>query len=141
MILALENSLPRVEGRFGSRAEHLEAFIRELEHPRFGLCLDTGHAQVAGGQGGAVRLFDVMRPRLTAFHMQDNAGDRDSHLAPGRGSVDWGGIFRRLAAMDFDGPVCIEAPPFAPGPLYETEAWRKLVKDTDELVAEALKEG
>jgi len=131
--IALENSLPRVRGRFGSRPEHLRVFIREFDHPNFGLCLDTGHAQVAGGMEGAIQLFEAMEPRLVAFHMQDNAGDRDSHLAPGRGLVNWNGVFGRLARIGFDRAVCIEAPPFAPGPGYSMEDWKGLVDDTEKL--------
>jgi len=138
LTIALENSLPRNRGRFGSTAEHQEIFLRELRHPRLGLCLDTGHAQVAGGPAGPAGLFDAMSERLVAFHLQDNAGDRDSHLAPGRGLVDWTGIFQRLARMRFGGAVCIEAPPFAPGPPYSDAAWRELVERTEELAAEAL---
>ena len=79
--IALENMLPSEGGRFTSRPEHFERIIRDFVHPNLGFCLDTGHALVAG-RGNAHRFFEVMGPRIVAFHLADNAGDRDSHLAP-----------------------------------------------------------
>jgi sugar phosphate isomerase/epimerase len=80
----------------------------------------------------------AMGPRLAGFHLADNAGDRDSHLAPGRGLVDWGRVFRGAAGLGFAGSMCIETPPFAQGPEYRPEAWRELVAQTDRLARQAL---
>jgi len=135
---ALENMLPGPEGgRLGSRPRHFERFATEFDHPHFGFCLDTGHALVSGGPEGAGAFFEAMAPRLAAFHLADNAGDRDSHLAPGHGLVDWDQFFRQAARLDYRYGMCVEAPPFAPAP-YSLEAWEQMFAGLDELVRRAL---
>lgn len=139
--IALENMLPGpAGGRLGSRPEHFERFIREFAHPNLGFVLDTGHALVAGGPARADEFHQVMAPHMIAYHLADNAGDRDSHLAPGHGLVDWNKVFQGAARIGYSGCMCIETPPFAPGPneSYSIEAWRKMVEDTDRLVEAAL---
>ena len=136
--VALENMLPGGGGRFASRPEHFERFIREFAHPNLGFCLDTGHALVAVGPERTPELLDIMAPHLVAFHLADNAGDRDSHLAPGHGRVEWSPIFQKAAEMGYSNTMCIETPPFAQGPDYSPDAWKQMVDETDTLVEKAL---
>jgi sugar phosphate isomerase/epimerase len=136
IIVALENMLPGKEGHMlGSDPEHFTLFKRKFAHKNLGFCLDTGHALVAGGQEGPARFFEVMSENLKAFHIQDNAGDRDSHLAPGRGLIDWKTVFGKMKRIRFSGIACIEAPPFSYGPHHTQtiEAWKKLVDETNAL--------
>jgi len=137
--LAIENMLPADGGRFCSRPEHFERLTSEFGHPNLGYALDTGHALVAGGgQEGAAAFIPAMGDRLVAFHLADNAGDRDSHLAPGRGLVDFGPVFRAAADHGHGHSMCIETPPFAPGPNYSVEAWTELARGTEALAIAAL---
>jgi len=137
--LAIENMLPAGGGRFCSRPEHFRQLASEFGHPNLGFCLDTGHALVAGGgHAGAAAFIPAMGDRLVAYHLADNAGDRDSHLAPGRGLVDFGPVFRAAASHGFSGNMCIETPPFAPGPEYSDAAWGDLVRGTEALADAAL---
>jgi len=132
--IALENMVPSVPGRFCSRPEHLAAVGERFYGPHFGMCLDTGHAHLSGGAAALDAFLDVMQPHLVALHLQDNAGDRDSHLAPGHGTIDWGRLFRRLEEMSFSRAACIEAPPFAPGPSYSLESWTQMVDEIELLL-------
>lgn len=141
LVLALENMLPGVDGpRLGAAPAHFVEFTARFGHPALGYCLDTGHALVAGGPDGADAFPAAMGPRLVAFHLADNAGDRDSHLAPGRGLVNWRGVFSRMQTLGYAHPACIETPPFAWGPhdRYSLDAWRSLVAETAALAARAL---
>ena len=138
LTIALENLPPRPgHFRFSSRPEHFERMAREFDHPRIGFCLDTGHALMSGGREVATAIFDAMSHRMAAFHLADNAGDRDSHLAPGHGLVDYAAVFRKIAEIGFDHPMCIETPPFAQGP-YSRDAWKEMVSDTAALAAAAV---
>jgi len=138
--IALENMPPGPDGgRLGSRSEHFERFAAESAHGSLGFCLDTGHALVAVGPERAGAFLEAMNPHLLGFHLADNAGDRDSHLSPGRGLVDWGQFFRQMVQLGFCDGVCVEAPPFAPADAtdamkYRPEAWRQQFADLDELV-------
>ena len=136
--IAIENM--GAKGKLGSQPEHFERFKQEFDHPNLGFCLDTGHAMMALGPERAGEFFGVMAPKIVAFHLADNAGDRDSHLAPRHGLVDWTGFFRRVSEIQFSRAMCIEAPPFAPGLDYRPEAWREMVADVDALVRAALSE-
>ena len=139
--IALENLPPGESGhRLSSRPEHFERFIEEFRHPNLGFILDTGHALIAGGSEHEDDFHKVMAPYMAAYHLADNAGDRDSHLAPGRGRVDWGKVFRRAAEIGYSGCMCIETAPFAEGPngSYKDDAWKQMVDDTDVLVEKAL---
>ncbi len=137
--IALENmQSPEDGGRFCSRPEHFERLAAEFDHLNLGFCFDTGHALISVGPDRVDELFDAMAPRLCQFHLADNAGDRDSHLAPGRGLVDWNQFFRKVVQLDYRYGMCVETPPFAPGPNYAMESWQQMLEDLDEMVRQAL---
>ena len=123
--IAIENMLPYTGERLGCKVEHLEKILSRYDHPNLGFCFDTGHALVSAGEK-AMELFRFMKDRVIAFHLDDNAGDRDSHLAPGHGRFFWKEFFAELREMNFQNTICVEAPPFAYGPDYSIEAWKTL---------------
>ena len=140
---AVENMLPGHDGpRLGSSPDHITAFAKRFGHPNLGFCLDTGHALVAGGPERAHEFADAMGTSLAAFHLADNAGDRDSHLAPGRGLVDFAAVFRGAAGIGYAHPMCIEAPPFAhlAGGSFPLAAWQALVAETRAIAERAVAE-
>lgn len=133
VILALENLNPGDVERLGSAPEHFEIFRKRFAHPSLGFCLDTGHALLSLHERAA-DLAETMKSHLQAFHLNDNAGDRDSHLAPGRGLVNWVYIAQLLREINFTHIACIETPPFAYGPNYTLEAWKELRTNTAQLL-------
>lgn len=136
--LALENMLPGAQGgRFGSQPEHFEQIRRHYAHPRLKFCLDTGHALVAMRER-AGEIIEAMGGDLCAFHLQDNPGDRDTHLAPGHGRVNWDEVFHAMAKLNYEGIACIEAVPFDFGPDYSADAWKRTVDDVKNLAMKAL---
>jgi sugar phosphate isomerase/epimerase len=137
LTIAVENMLPGPYGRLGASPDHFRAIHKEFAHANLGFCLDTGHALVAAWDK-AEEFLDAMEPALAAFHLADNAGDRDSHLAPGHGRVDWNSVFRKMKKVGFADVACIETPPFDFGPNFTTEAWGRMVLNTDKLAAAAL---
>lgn len=134
LLLAVEN-LPPVPGRrYGSVPDHFRRFAHDLAHSHLSFCLDTGHALMAVGHDGTIELMEAMGERLRAFHLSDTSGDRDLHLAPGHGAVDFPRVFaqaRDLRPL----AMCIETPPFAPGPDYGDAAWRTMVDEVRALAA------
>ena len=136
--IALENMLPYSGGRLGCKNEHMIKLYQENKHPNLGFCLDTGHSLVAHGPD-AMSCYEAMKDHLIAFHMQDNAGDKDSHLQPGKGNYFWKELFTALNRTGFEGNVCVEAPPFTFGPNYSKEAWKKMFTELNELVDKSLK--
>lgn len=132
--IAVENMLPALGDRLGSRISHLEEIYKRHNHPLLGFCLDTGHAFVAQ-QEKAMEVYHFMKDNLIAFHLADNAGDRDSHLAPGHGRFFWKEFSSELKKLDFKGIMCVETPPFSYGPDYSKEAWKIMFDEVSALIS------
>ena len=134
--IAVENMMDhRYQCYFGT-PEHIRAFSAAATHSAVGFCLDTGHALISMGIERQLEIMEAMGARIIAYHIQDNPGDRDVHIAPGRGLVDFVGTFAR--AKSFTGVMCIETSPFGPqpGPTLDekTAAWSALLQETEALV-------
>ncbi|MFW6288349.1 MAG: sugar phosphate isomerase/epimerase family protein [Spirochaetota bacterium] len=129
--VAVEN-VPGAD-RFGSVPDHFSRFAVDLPGSSVGFCLDTGHALLSL-PADPMAFYDAMRGHLVAFHLADNAGDRDSHLAPGRGLVPWSEFAKRLRTDRHEGTLCIETPPFAPGPPFEQREWTRMRVETGHLL-------
>ncbi len=67
----------------------LHQFIQETHLP-VKFCFDTGHAHI---EGGVEAGFELMRDRVVTVHVHDNHGDKDEHLPPTEGSIDWDAAF------------------------------------------------
>ena len=72
----------------------------------FGFCLDTGHLLLVGGdiKNAMVKLGD----RISAFHVHDNNGINDQHLAPYMGVQDWDAFVEGLKAIGYDKTMSFE---------------------------------
>lgn len=95
-------------------AEALARMLDELDIPELGVCLDFGHAHL---QGGVVDAIEALAEVLAATHVHDNGGDRDAHLAPFDGTIDWAGAMTALQKVGYDGTMMLElasADPAAP---------------------------
>ncbi len=95
-------------------------FIKLINDKNFKICLDTGHIatfpELSVGQ--SVRdLGDNIR----AFHIHDSFPDRDLHLLPYFGTIDWEDFKSALKDINYTGNLCLEtAPPYRlPNEIYE----------------------
>lgn len=109
-------------------ADSLVAIVDQLDPDRFGICLDTGHLNLCGGDQ---REFILKAGhRLRALHIADNEGERDQHMMPfGRGSVDFEKVVAALREVDYHGLFNLEIPGERMAPLpvrgYKLEYIRK----------------
>ena len=102
LLLLMENMLPHL--LFGHTSDILY-MLGAIKETNVGTCLDTGHANLSG------ELFNVvhkMSGHLRMIHANDNNGDRDAHLVPGEGNIDWTRIVQELANVNFRGTVILE---------------------------------
>ncbi len=138
VVVGLENMTPGEHGggRFFALPGHFARLSQELTDPNVGYVYDTGHALMAVGPD-AIKVLEAMGDRIVAWHLADNAGDRDSHLAPGHGEVDWNAVFRHMARLRFSAPVTMETAPWGFGPDYAAETWQRSVQTLDTLVEKA----
>jgi sugar phosphate isomerase/epimerase len=108
----IESSLPIWEaladraGRIGVRillenvwepepSLHRELFSR-LPSEYLGFCLDVGH-QHCFSEAPLDAWLEALSSRLGELHLHDNDGRRDAHLPVGRGTVDFGTLFKFLS--------------------------------------------
>lgn len=66
-----------------------------------GICLDTGHLNIADS-GTQAQFIRTAGSRLHALHIADNEGQRDQHLMPfGAGNVDFADVMRALKEIGY----------------------------------------
>ena len=100
--LAIEN-LPS-----GWRADvrNLMALIEDADAgPAVGICLDTGHRHLEGDNSTAIRTLGW---RLITLHIHDNHGQRDEHIMPLDGTINWAPVVAALRAIDYPGVFMYE---------------------------------
>ncbi len=69
-----------------SQPEKISELLRVSHFDDVGVCFDLGHAHL---MNTVARDFETLEPFIRSTHVHDNARDRDSHLWPGQGSIDW----------------------------------------------------
>ncbi|MEW6232758.1 MAG: sugar phosphate isomerase/epimerase family protein [Chloroflexota bacterium] len=98
-----------LEPRVGENVSNTDALLRLMEavnNPNFGAVLDTGHLHA---QKEILPLsVEKLGKRIFYLHVSDNDGRTNEHLALGRGTVDWEGVFGALAKHGYRGYVAID---------------------------------
>ena len=79
--------------------ERLLEIVKIGHFDSVGICLDVGHAHLGGGEAGIAAAIEICGPRLAQLHLHDNRGERDDHLWPGSGTIDWNAIARSAALL------------------------------------------
>jgi len=69
-----------------SQPEKLAELLRVSHFGDVGVCFDFGHAHM---MNTVSRDFETLEPHIRSTHVHDNSRDRDAHLWPGKGSIDW----------------------------------------------------
>jgi sugar phosphate isomerase/epimerase len=98
--IALENTA----GEYASPSA-LRQFVTDTRLHDLRLCFDIGHAHLWEGVRTA---FDAMRDLVVTTHLHDNSGERDDHLFPYQGTIDWDAAMAALATADQELPLTLE---------------------------------
>lgn len=77
----------------------------DLEGIDVGICLDYGHANLAGDVAEAI---ETISGHLRTTHVHDNAGKRDDHLVPFAGRIDWDLAMMATQKIGYDGVLMFE---------------------------------
>lgn len=98
-----------LEPRVGEIVSNTDALLRlmdAVENDSFGAVLDTGHQHAQK----EILPFSIEKlgRRVYYVHVSDNDGQTNQHLALGRGTVDWDGVFLTLKKHGFDGYVGVD---------------------------------
>lgn len=98
-----------VEPRIGETVSNSDAMLRLIEEVgegNFGAVLDVGHLHAA--KELLPLSVEKLGSRIFYVHASDNDGRDNYHLAPGRGTVDWDGVFEALSKHRFRGPIAVD---------------------------------
>lgn len=98
----LENKLPHL--LFGNTSDILW-ILDALNTIDVGVCLDTGHAFLSGD---FPNLMHKLAGHIKMLHVHDNGGQRDDHLPPGDGCIDWNMVLHTLESCLFRGALILE---------------------------------
>jgi sugar phosphate isomerase/epimerase len=69
-----------------STPEGLVELLRTARFTDIGVCFDVGHAHMAPG---ITHAFETLKDLIRTTHVHDNDQQRDAHLWPGKGTIDW----------------------------------------------------
>ncbi len=111
---------------------YLRAFVDETRLTGLRFNFDIGHAHLADGpeEERIEKSFAPLHELVAAVHLHDNHGDKDEHLPPFEGSIDWAGAIKTLqSASQTSLPIVLELKektgPDAPGASEQLAAARK----------------
>lgn len=88
-----------------STPEKLVEFIQATHFDDVGVCFDVGHAHL---MGDVAQAFETLKGYIHSTHIHDNQKDRDSHLWPGDGSIDWKQAMELLRSCPHKPPLLLE---------------------------------
>jgi sugar phosphate isomerase/epimerase len=88
-----------------SAPEKLLELIHAAHFEDVGICFDFGHAHL---MGDVTQAFETAKNHMRSTHVHDNARDRDSHLWPGEGSIDWKQAMDLLRTAPHQPPLLLE---------------------------------
>ena len=112
-------------------APDLLAMIEYVDHPLFHAVWDTGHGNLQEmPQREALRLLGS---HVRALHIQDNLGDRDTHLMPFLGTMNLDDVMHGLTDIGYNGYFTFEI-----GGIYLPAAKRRLFEEDTRLAAAPL---
>src|SRR5882762_1514904 len=90
---------------------YLRAFVDETRLTGLRFNFDIGHAHLADGpaEERLEKSFAPMRDLLASIHLHDNHGEKDEHLPPYDGTIDWGSAIPLLKTAPAENiPVVLE---------------------------------
>jgi sugar phosphate isomerase/epimerase len=84
--ICIENTLSEM-----GAPDYLRAFVNETRLTGLRFNFDIGHAHLAEGLEDAriAKSFEPLRELIAGAHIHDNHGEKDEHLPPFDGSIDW----------------------------------------------------
>jgi sugar phosphate isomerase/epimerase len=109
----------------------LRTFLEETRLPGLRFNFDIGHANlVAGPEEERIAAgFETLRDNIVSAHIHDNLGDKDSHLLPHDGAIDWPAAMKLFRSLPGQIPLTLEPKektgPDAPGLLEQIIAAAK----------------
>jgi len=88
-----------------SAPEKLVEMNQSAHFDDVGVCFDFGHAHITSSVREA---FQILQKHISSTHVHDNAKDKDSHLWPGAGTIDWKEAMELVRSAPQRPPILLE---------------------------------
>src|SRR5579862_8543412 len=88
-----------------STPERLVELMNLLRYPDLGICFDVGHAHM---MSSVHQAFSVLEGYIRSTHIHDNNRDKDTHLWPGEGNIDWDQTVQSLRTASLEPALLLE---------------------------------
>jgi sugar phosphate isomerase/epimerase len=105
---ASQNCLLALENIFDHQPEPLALLLDELDSPWLGHCFDVGHWRLFS-RTPLAEWFQRLGRRILHLHLHDNHGGADEHLPVGKGTIDFGELFRLVKTLPHRPSMTCEA--------------------------------
>ena len=95
---------------YGSCALNISALAEKLGA---GICWDVGHANISGYKQS--QQMEILKGKIDVLHIHDNAGkgQKDAHMLPFDGNVDWEDVAFGMRCSEFCGVLDVEVTAWA----------------------------
>jgi sugar phosphate isomerase/epimerase len=120
---------------------YLRSFIDETRLSGLRINFDIGHANLSDGadENRVAEGFEPLREFVASAHIHDNHGEKDEHLPPYEGAIDWAAAAKLLKTSPEAGantPLMLELKekigPDAPTPQQQLDAARRSLDKLEE---------
>jgi len=85
--------------------DRIVEFLHVSHFDDVGVCFDVGHAHL---MSDIPQAFEILKDHIRSTHIHDNAKDRDSHLWPGKGQINWKETMELLRSAPHKPPLLLE---------------------------------
>lgn len=112
--IAVENMFIRKMPCFAASSDDLMELLDRLGDDKvFGVCWDTGHGNL--NRVDQVEAIRQIGKRLKTLHVNDNKGERDEHILPYHGTIQWEPFMKVLKEVEYTGEFNYEIHNFSKG--------------------------
>ncbi|MBR5206942.1 MAG: sugar phosphate isomerase/epimerase, partial [Erysipelotrichaceae bacterium] len=77
-----------------------EYILKNIKNDNVGICLDSGHLHAHFKDE---LNFDLFKDKIFCVHLHDNHGEKDEHLIPFEGTIDWNWLMDKLIECNYKG--------------------------------------
>ncbi|MBV8892258.1 MAG: sugar phosphate isomerase/epimerase [Acidobacteria bacterium] len=88
-----------------STPDKLIDFIQKTHFDDVGVCFDVGHAHL---MSSVPEAFETLKTYIHSTHVHDNHKDKDAHLWPGKGNINWSETMQLLRSAPNVPPLLLE---------------------------------
>jgi sugar phosphate isomerase/epimerase len=103
--LGVNVALEVMDNQLSTAPALIDLIENDLDGMNVGVCMDVGHAFMLGDVTDAI---ETVSGYLATTHIHDNRRERDDHLVPFEGAIDWAGAIMALEKIGYDGSSMFE---------------------------------